>query len=534
MLFTKTTGKLNSYYFIFQTQFGSTFGARICGKSSEYLSLCDDERLIFIQGPGTTRSEKRLVAANIVHEILTPEYLDACIQASQILPCDEYIAIDEETVLNAKRAHSSGGLYKDKYVFAGPSATGTKRGCMTWQQFKEIVVAGGGTFVPTLGKIQNIDPTNLVVVHGPDHKVAPKLRVAIDDGARELNLPADFFDEVLAQSIDITNCEEPKVELKKEQPRPKRKPRQTRKPAARKPQLPVIDENLPKPAKAKSASVPSSPKHTSEQAPPKYAGVPSPSKPASKQAPPKIETTNPIIESAKKSSPRFALIESLAEIARNPAKLFAPSLSPRSTLSAPWNKVVSVDVTTAPWRTLSNSSIGDPGRMFLGANGRYTVQECPNTLARRVVYFNHENEVTFLANVPRSDFHTVIKGNAGDEPAFYWEAANYAHEAGGTTLKSDTPEPFHAVLRRVHFLFDNRIALDVALYATFYGNMDAVIDFFDKGGRFFVDKKTKPTHKIIAPEGEMDVDIEEHEDCKTEDELYAEYGYEVYGESQAY
>ena len=58
-----------------------------------------------------------------------------------------------------------------------------------------------------------------------------------------------------------------------------------------------------------------------------------------------------------------------------------------------------------------------------------------------------------------------------------------------------------------------------------------------KPAKSFLVMNTLPStrfHKIVAPEGEMDVDIEEHEDCKTEDELYDEYGYEVYGESQAY
>ena len=516
--------------------------------------------MIFIQGEGTTRSEKRLVAAGRVHEILTPEYLNACCQAHQILPCYEYMAIDEETIQNAKRVHSTGGLYKDKYVFAGPSATGTKRGHMPWQQFKGVVVACGGTFVATLGKIQDIDPTKLIVVHGPDHKIVPKLLTAIADGARELNLPTDFFHEVLAQNVVITNSKESKVELGKEQPRPKRETRQTRKPTARKPKLPMIDENLPgsavssskpahatpakatpakaTPAKAKSTGVPSQSKPASKQAPPKSAGAPSPSKPireqalpkfADKQAPPQVETTNLIIESAKKSSPRIAIIEHLKDVARNPTLMFSSKVvSP----SDPWIRIISLDMTISPRRSLSNSSVGDSGRMFLGANGRFAVQECPNTLRRRVAYFNQDNEVTFLAIVPQNNFHTVVKGNSGDEPAFYWDAVNIAHEVGGTTLKNATLGS--AVMRRVTFIFDSPIALHVALYATLYGNMEAVVEFFDKRGRYFVDKETKPPHKIVAQEAEMDVDLEENKDGKTEDELYAEYGYGVYEESQAY
>ena len=461
---------------------------------------------------------------------------------------------------NAKHAHASGGLYHGKYVFAGPGATGTKQGCMHWQQFKEIVEAGGGTFVATMGKIQNIDPNELIVVHGIPRTVPPKLRKATTGGARELNSPADFFDEVLAQKVSITNSKEPTV-----QSLPRRKTRQARKPAVCKPKLSSIDENLPgsavsspkpaksklahatptkatpakaTPAKTKSTGVPSQCKPASKQAPPKSAGVPSPSKPiheqalpqfAGKQAPSQVDTTNLIIESAKKSSPRVAIIERLKDVARNPTLMFSSEVvSP----SDPWNRIVSLDVTTSPRRSLSNSSVGDSSRMFLGANGRFAVQECPNTLRRRVAYFNQDNEVTFLAIVPQEKFHTVIKGNAGDQPAFYWDAVNFAHEAGGTTLKNATPGS--AVMRRVTFVFDSPIALHVALHATFYGKMETVVEFFDRRGRFFVDEETKPPHKIVAPEAEMDVDLEENKDGKTEGELYDEYGYEVYEESQAY
>jgi len=151
-----------------------------------------------------------------------------------------------------------------------------------------------------------------------------------------------------------------------------------------------------------------------------------------------------------------------------------------SALSKPgekWVIICSVNMSNAPWRITSRNQ-----EMQLGENGQFMVQRNIVSQVRRVVYVVR-GEVTFMAECPDSKLPAlVLKGNVGT-CTICWEAVNYAHTAGGTTIQGAQGLNQVAARRRFYFQFNCNPSLSVVLYHMFYDNQQLLEEFFNTTGR---------------------------------------------------
>jgi len=150
-----------------------------------------------------------------------------------------------------------------------------------------------------------------------------------------------------------------------------------------------------------------------------------------------------------------------------------------SALSKPgdkWVIICSVNMSNAPWRITSRNQ-----EMQLGENGQFMVQRNIVSQVRRVVYVVR-GEVTFMAECPDSKLPAlVLKGNVGT-CTICWEAVNYAHTAGGTTIQGAEGLNQVAARRRFYFQFNCNPSLSVVLYHMFYDNQKLLEEFFNTTG----------------------------------------------------
>lgn len=160
------------------------------------------------------------------------------------------------------------------------------------------------------------------------------------------------------------------------------------------------------------------------------------------------------------------------QIANFPTNKFGPIVSVLSNPHDTWVTICSVYVSTSPWRIRTSQNQA----MQLGENGQFMVQRNIVTQVRRVVYFVR-GEVTFMAKCPDSKPWTVLQGNAG-KSQICWEAINYAHTAGGTTIKGAEGLMQVAAARRFFFQFNDNASLSVVLYHMFYSSQKLLTQFF--------------------------------------------------------
>ena len=164
-----------------------------------------------------------------------------------------------------------------------------------------------------------------------------------------------------------------------------------------------------------------------------------------------------------------------------------------------WSVILSVKPHRwiSPYRTISDPDIGDPARMYLGANGKLEVHMNVKTRARRAVYYDAAGDVNFMAECPTKEPHHAIQGNAGKESMFVWDAVNEAHESGGTTIRGAVGRqaPGH---RRFFFYFETNATLAVTLHHIM-GHQRYTEEFFSQGttNRF---RKTVnlPAHHVVS------------------------------------
>ena len=194
--------------------------------------------------------------------------------------------------------------------------------------------------------------------------------------------------------------------------------------------------------------------------------------------------------------------------------------------------VQQLNLSIPPSRTTSGSllvrkSLGGPGDMYFfrsSRNGMLCVQ-----------YINGDGLKMFEAAVPHTQIvHEYVKGNAGMENVFYWNANNKAHAAGGTTIKGAKTPSTAVGHRRFYFWFEDKEELTVALLFLFHQDVRLLKEFFQQDGRFTQKNESLPAHTIVADEDEMDptpfgtkVDKAPEEDSDAED-------YDPCWESQAF
>jgi hypothetical protein len=139
--------------------------------------------------------------------------------------------------------------------------------------------------------------------------------------------------------------------------------------------------------------------------------------------------------------------------------------------------------------------------MQLGENGQFMVQRNIVSQVRRVVYVVR-GEVTFMSKCPDSKYPwKVLQGNAS-KCQICWEAINYAHTSGGTTVKGAEGLKQVAAARRFFFQFNDNASLSVVLYHMFYDSQKHLTQFFQSTainlftqGRFYHTPSTPQQRK---------------------------------------
>jgi hypothetical protein len=200
-----------------------------------------------------------------------------------------------------------------------------------------------------------------------------------------------------------------------------------------------------------------------------------------------------------------------------------------------WKQVGNlIKLEIAPWRSLSS----EDGYLSLGANGYLIFEENlvnindvdvrtgairsrePRTV-RRVSYYNTNQDLMFMAELPKRKLLKDIQGNAGVDFMFAWDVVNQAHG-------------FH---RRYVFAFPSKTLLSVVLYRIFYDNQQLMEEFFIVNGRnrFYAKEANVPAHKVVTTESDMDIDRPKaHRPGYTSEQYQMELGvqYDVFDETQ--
>jgi hypothetical protein len=141
-----------------------------------------------------------------------------------------------------------------------------------------------------------------------------------------------------------------------------------------------------------------------------------------------------------------------------------------------------------------------------------------------VDFVSAEGDLIVRAEVPsEEDAHKQLFGNGGFEPCLGWNLFNMACE--------------RVHFRRHYFWFRNNHELAIALFAMFPNDFElAAHEFFDKKGRFFAEKYTMPSHRMLRAEDPMDIDVDHIEVAKqplSTPEALDRYGNDPYECSQS-
>jgi len=135
-----------------------------------------------------------------------------------------------------------------------------------------------------------------------------------------------------------------------------------------------------------------------------------------------------------------------------------------------------------------------------------------------------EGDLIVRAEVPsEEDAHNQLFGNGGFEPCLGWNLFNMACE--------------RVHYCRHYFWFCNNHELAIALSAMFPNDFElAAHEFLDKKGRFFAEKYTRPSHRMLRAEDAMDIDVDHIEVAKqplSTPEAVGRYGNDPYECSQS-
>ncbi len=170
-------------------------------------------------------------------------------------------------------------------------------------------------------------------------------------------------------------------------------------------------------------------------------------------------------------------------------------------------KLLSIELNVSPERSITDPSIGDPGRKFLGANGSFEVYKFVGTSETAVRYVDMDGTIVFESLVPPpEDCHKAIQGNAGHDTCIMWDTCNTAFSSGGTTVKGAL-NPLEAVAHRRHFFwFESCDDLKLALYLMLGNDRDMVNEFFTENSRFFASERTLPEHAVVNLDNTMEED----------------------------
>ena len=188
-----------------------------------------------------------------------------------------------------------------------------------------------------------------------------------------------------------------------------------------------------------------------------------------------------------------------------------------------------IKLSIPPARTTSS---GRDNRQSLGQGDLYIFKSSRDGKLN-VQFIDTDGVKMFDSVLPhKSILFDYVKGNAGMEHVFYWNANNKAHAAGGTTIKGATAEAVGH--RRYYFWFEDRSELDVTLYFLFCRDMGLVKEFFKQDGRFTQNKESLPAHAIVVDEDEMDTVAFGTEADKAPEEDSDAEGYDPCWESQPY
>ena len=193
-------------------------------------------------------------------------------------------------------------------------------------------------------------------------------------------------------------------------------------------------------------------------------------------------------------------------------------------------KVLSIQLDVSPKRSLSNATIGDPGRELLGSNGFFEVYKT-TALQNVVRYVDSDGLVKFESMVPSpEDFHKAILGNAGQDICIMWDTCNNAFSSGGTTIRGALKSSDAVAHRRFFFWFNCCDDLKLVLYHLLGNNRGLVNDFFTENSKFYASEETVPDHVIVKPDAR-----EENGGPPVRVGFYPEtYKYDPRDESQAF
>jgi hypothetical protein len=171
----------------------------------------------------------------------------------------------------------------------------------------------------------------------------------------------------------------------------------------------------------------------------------------------------------------------------------------------------------------------------LGQGGTVFIVKCRETDTVKVRYAQNGGYTTFQAAVPATDSEIARKikpYHGGTKPAFYWDADNEAHEAGGTTIRGPmTPGKAKIGHRRFYFFFEDAVNLTIFLYELFSRRTFLVSTFFKPKSMFSIDEEPELPHKLLPHVDDMEMEGDEKasdDEKKCDDEEY-----DYHAESQA-
>jgi len=174
----------------------------------------------------------------------------------------------------------------------------------------------------------------------------------------------------------------------------------------------------------------------------------------------------------------------------------------------------------------------------LGEDGTLSVFKCSKTGKIVVQYVNSDGKLMLDADAVESDVAKgTLKGNAGDDLAFYWDAVNRHHAAGGTIIKGAKDPDKSVGLRRYYFWFNHAGDLALAVYYIFGENKELFKAFYDRSSDLFVNEEEWVPHAVAPETGAMEIDCIRHAIMpRSETEIAEDEGvdYDPGGFSQLY
>lgn len=518
-----------------------------------------------------SRTMKLLTAFSYAVKVVSISWLDDSHKNGKFLPFDDYIPRNKasekkwnfsikSTLHNASIARQSGGILAGYsiYVQAGVLVKGARLPPVTELRIL-LRAAGADVLVSQTALYSCADPAKviLLIFSTKDELKSPRLKEAAKNGSKIVTLEKLLL-ALTQQSIEnlFEDINQPSKKSMPKSPtedgiNPLSKngaPPKSRAPSTEDhPEMHPKSKAVPKASK-KKISPESKPRRnalgksvdTHRTAASKvnlgsvlekhgfYMKVQSDNK--ANQSPVKDVVPSPVKEIIQ--SPVKKVVQSPVNEIESPNKTTLQSSGGANKKDDPFEVICQIKLTISPERTTSRSK---RLKQVLGQGGiLYFLKSLKNGRIRAKYIVNGVEMFDSIVPLP-DEVHKFVKGNAGYENVFYWNALNKAHAAGGTLVKGATTPSTSVGLRRVYFWFDSPHALTVALYFLFDQDTKLVEEFFNKDGRFTVKQKTLPPHIINHDDDEMDTDddgIEIDEAPDTAGEV--EDGFDPQCESQLY